>query len=200
MSAIAPKIKWAGQLNSNLAVRLVRDFKAWSEAATAEDKLNLCKSWAAELGLGDVDPHGGRTRRHVKTMLADFRAAYQMLRDNAEVGSDPLCVTAADFEYASKSSEVFNILEPVFVKHLFGEAALQLSTKRSDDPPSGSECESESEAEAESEAEGEGGEESGDVTEVDDCANSMVVQAVNKKGDDPLLEWYENVLSIADCY
>jgi len=190
MSRFTPKIKWAGQLNSDLAVKLVQDFEAWTAAPKMGDELALCKGWATELGFGTVDPEGKRTRRHVKVILGDFRTGYEMLRDSAELGSDPLRVTAANIEYVRKSCEVFDILEPVFVKHLFGEDALQLSSKRSDDPPS------DAESESEPDSEGDDNDEDGDFVGVDDGADSVVVQADERKGDDAVLERYDDKWSL----
>jgi len=183
MSGFPPKIKWADQLNSDVAVKLVRDFEVWIAAPKAGDELALCRGWATELGLGTVDPEGKRTRRHVKVILDDFRTGYEMLRDSAELGSDPLRVTAANIEYVRKSCEVFDTLEPVFVKHLFGGDALQLSSKRSDDPPSDAESEPEPDSEK-----GEDNDTDGDFMDVDDGAYSVVLQADKRKGDDAVLE------------
>jgi hypothetical protein len=198
MSRITPNIKWAGQLNSNLAMMVVRDFEAWDGAPRAGDKIALCKKWASELGLGTVDSEGKRTRRHMHVILGDFRAGYEMLRDSAELGSDPLRVTTANIEYVRKSCEVFDILEPVFVKHLFGEDALQLSSKRSDDPPSDAESESEGEGE-DPEPQPEGDDEDGDPMDMDDGTYSGVVQIDKGKGDDAVLERCDDKWSFTEC-
>jgi hypothetical protein len=199
MSRILPNVKWAGQLNSNLATMVVRDFKASDGVPKVGDKLGLCKKWASELGLGTVDPEGKRTRRHLHVILGDFRTGYELLRDNAELGSDPLRVTAANIEYVRKSCEVFDILEPVFVKHLFGENALRLSSKRSGDPPSDAESEAEGEDENDSERLPEGDDEAGNFMGVDDGTYAGVVQVDIGKGEDALLERCDDNWSFTDC-
>jgi hypothetical protein len=141
----------AGQLNHNPVTKPVCDSEEWNDTRTADDKVALCKKCAREVGLGTVDPEGKRTCRNLKAILGDFRTGNKMLSDNAELSSDPHRVTATDIEYGSKSCEAFDIHEPVFVKHLFGEDALQLSTKGSDDPPSSTESDSKAKAEAEAE-------------------------------------------------
>jgi hypothetical protein len=114
--------------------------------------------------------------------------------DNAELGSNPVCVTAADIEYVRKPSEVFDLLEPVLVNHLFGEDALQLSSKESDDPPSDAESDAKAKAEVEveceydSERQPEGDDGAGDIMGVDDGTYVGVVQAGKGKGDDAVLE------------
>jgi len=155
--------------------------------------------WAGEFGFGTTHPDGKWTRRHLKAIFGDFRAGYSMLRDNAELGSNPLRVTAAKIEKVRKSWEVFDILEPVFVKHLFGEDAFQLSSERSDDSPSDAEPESEGEGEVDSEPQPEDDDEDGDFVDVDDSSYSGAVQADKEIGDDAVLGRCGDKWPFTDC-
>ena len=64
------QISWAGALDIALAM-LMKD--NWAEWGSGRSKMELCRKWAAKLGISQQDPNGDKTKAHV-THLCSLHA------------------------------------------------------------------------------------------------------------------------------
>ena len=72
---IPTQISWGGARDCALA-GLLKD--NWSLYESYGGKLGLCRKWAKQLGIGDLDESGYKTKAHIKHMISKYKRARQL--------------------------------------------------------------------------------------------------------------------------
>ena len=64
-------IKWDLKTDEALAHRLSEKYKEWEYG----NKVGFCREWAKQMGYGDLDPNGARTKTHIHQLLQKYAVA-----------------------------------------------------------------------------------------------------------------------------
>jgi hypothetical protein len=114
-------IIWKGHLNKSLA-RILCDKHKEYHSPGGKKKIDYCREWAHELGIGDRDRDGQKTKQHIDGMLSEFKAAMDRSMSTGfgdkEVGG--VIITAK--EQLVKICEVWDILYPALAQRRTSKA------------------------------------------------------------------------------
>jgi hypothetical protein len=114
-------IIWKGHLNKSLA-RILCDKHKDYHSPGGKKKIDYCREWAHELGIGDRDRDGQKTKQHIDGMLSEFKAAMNRSMSTGfgdkEVGG--VIITAK--EQLVKICEVWDILYPALAQRRTSKA------------------------------------------------------------------------------
>ena len=110
------QISWGGALDTGLAM-LMKDH--WSEWGSCRNKMELCRKWAAKLGISHQDPNGEKTKAHVAYLQSSHAKARELLKSTGagtkireyKVGSKIVREELTLEQQVDKLCPVFDVLD-----------------------------------------------------------------------------------------
>jgi hypothetical protein len=102
-------IIWKGNLNKSLARILCDNHKEYL-SPEGKKKIDYCTEWAHELGIGDRDRYGQKTKQHIDGMLSEFKAAMDRSMSTGFGDKDVQGVTITAKEQLLEICESWDIL------------------------------------------------------------------------------------------
>ena len=77
-STSAKQIQWSGTRDNLLAYKLKKN---WKEYERSKNKMSLCRKWAADLGIAELDPGGDKTKAHICYLVQGYTKAKELLKE-----------------------------------------------------------------------------------------------------------------------